>query len=466
MTRQRMYNRLPTLLQHGIVSGKGLTRKRLRLGGGFPELLARAESRFTCTADELEYIRNARLIDHLRFAVSAVPAYSDLAIEDVAADLQRRPAGSLLRDLPLLTKQHLQERRAEYSSALSRVPGSVGVSTGGTTGTGLSLRFTPLAIREQWAIWWRYRQWHGIEVGTWCAHFGGQIVVGPHRDRPPYWRYDVPGRRIYFSTSHLSEATAPYYLMEIQRRRIRWLHGHPSILSLLAAYAEAVQLDLRHLRWVTTGAETLLPHQRERMTRAFRVPVRQHYGLVEGVANVSECDLGRNHIDEDFAFVELLPSGVTGLCRVVGTNLSNRATVLIRYETGDLVEPLTGPCPCGRPGRLVGPVQGRREDFILAPSGGLVGPINQIFSGLTGVREGQVVQEPSGRLVVLVIPGPKFGETDIATLERRLAERVGGRVELELRIVEALRRTDAGKLLPARLTSTPRGSGVSTRGSG
>ena len=68
------------------------------------------------------------------------------------------------------------------------------------------------AIREQWAIWWRYRSWHGIQKGTWCGLFAGRSVVSATQTQPPFWRINYPGRQVLFSGYHLSRENLPSYV--------------------------------------------------------------------------------------------------------------------------------------------------------------------------------------------------------------------------------------------------------------
>ena len=151
---------------------------------------------------------------------------------------------------------------------------------------------------------------------------------------PPFWRMNLPGRQVVFSGYHMSAKNLPSYCAELRRRQPPWLHGYPSLLTLLAAHLHETGFDLGYqVRWVTIGAESLLPHQAAMIERAFGVKPIQHYGLAEGVANVSECELGSLHVDEDFAAVEFLPLEQTALYRIVGTDFSNPAMPLIRYDS-------------------------------------------------------------------------------------------------------------------------------------
>jgi len=81
----------------------------------------------------------------------------------------------------------------------------------GTNGSGLKLAQTPEALREQWAIWWRYRQWHGIDCDTWHGYFGCIPIVPLKDSSPPFWRVKYPDRQVMFSTFHIKpEKTSEY----------------------------------------------------------------------------------------------------------------------------------------------------------------------------------------------------------------------------------------------------------------
>ena len=129
---------------------------------------------------------------------------------------------------------------------------------------------------------------------------------------------------------------------------------------------------------MTVGAENLLAQQAALIRQAFGVKPRQHYGMSEAVANFSECEQGRLHVDEDFAAVEFLPNPAGGY-KIIGTNLSNLATPLIRYEVGDVASLADAPCDCGRPGRVVAAVDGRKEDYVVLKNGSRLGRMDHIF---------------------------------------------------------------------------------------
>ena len=330
-------------------------------------------------------------------------------------------------DLPILDKAAVQAGAARIARA--DVPRALTASTSGSTGMGLRFPVTNEAVWQQWATWWRFRRWHGIERDEWCGYFGGRPVVPIRRRRAPFWRYNVPGRQVLFSGSHLSADTWSAYAAELSRRRLAWLHGYPSLLALLASYLVEHRVTLGYdVRWVTTSAENMLPAQADLIERAFGVRPRQHYGMAEGAANASECPNGRLHVDEDFAFMEFVPVGHGTGFEVVGTNLTNRAFPLIRYDVGDIAQ-------VSRARRVAAAVpaasstasmDGARITSML-PNGAMVGRLDHIFKDQVRVREAQIYQPDRTRVVLRLVGATGLHDAGRAGPHRRGPDLAGQR---------------------------------------
>lgn len=127
---------------------------------------------------------------------------------------------------------------------------------------------------------------------------------------------------------------------EIERRKLSWLHGNASRLCYLSRLIVEKGVEpIRCVRFVTTASENLLPQNVAEIQRAFPAAmIRTHYGMTEGVANFSQTRDGTWRIDDDFAHVEFIPIDPKEpeRCRIVGTNFSNPAFPLIRYDMGDI----------------------------------------------------------------------------------------------------------------------------------
>ncbi len=447
--REAIYSHLPVSLQNAVCGLVGWQTQRRRYAGGFRRALSEVEGRTFLSRDELRAYQERRLKTVLSHCAKFVPYYRR-KFREWGVDPERvRTAEDLSTAVPVLTKGEVKANAAEFVS--EGVPRSqvYTTHTSGTTGGGLRFASTREASDYTWAFWWRYRRWHGLEPGTWSAHFGGRSVVPVGQTRPPFWRKNPFGRQILFSAYHATPENLGLYLKELERTGVRWLHGYPSVLALLAERALEGGADLRgQIKWVTTGAENLLPQQSNLIERAFGVSPVQHYGQAEGVANISQCPSGRLHVDEDFSLVEFIPTVGQGACRVVGTGFLNLATPLLRYDTQDLADPDddAAACDCGRHGRLVRSLDGRREDYVVLKSGALVGRLDHIFKDLVNIREAQILQSAPGKVLLKIVRGKDYQEKDRQQLLVEARKRLGVDTEIDVEYVDEIKRTRTGKL--------------------
>jgi phenylacetate-CoA ligase len=200
------------------------------------------------------------------------------------------------------------------------------------------------------------------------------------------------------------------------------------------------------VRWITIGAENLLPQQAELIQQAWGVYPLQHYGMAEAVANISECQHGRLHVDEDFAVVEFIPNPDGPGFKIIGTNFTNLATPLLRYDVQDLVTLTDVTCACGRPGRVVASVDGREEDYIILRNGARLGRMDHIFKDSVNIREAQLYQKNPGEMTIRVVRSERYSKADETALLNEVQKRVGSNIEMRVEYVERLERSSTGKL--------------------
>ena len=443
---ETLYRRLPIGLQQLACSAVGWRTERTRYGKGFPELLEDLSGRTYWSHDELTSFRDRRLRETLLYSQRWIPHYRD-SWRMLGLDPGSVETSSDLEGLPLLTKMDAQEVGSRLWSTDDRLRTRI-AHTSGTTGGALRFPITLQSTQAQWATWWRFRLWHGLERGTPCGLFAGRSVVPAEQQKPPFWRRNAPGRQVLFSGYHMSEANLPQYVAALRRYQLPWLHGYPSHLAVLASFVLDHSVDLGYApRWITTGAENLMPQQAQLMADAFGVRPVQHYGSAEAAANISECELGALHVDEDFSCVEFMPTDAAGQYRIVGTSFVNLATVFVRYETQDLASVAIGAsCACGRRGRVVETVDGRLEDYVILANGARIGRMDHVFKDMVNVREAQIRQRRPGALTVLVVPRSSYGAKDEHDLIREMRKRVGDETVVEIEYVSALQRSPVGKL--------------------
>lgn len=441
---KELYYRSPTIIQNIAISAKGLQLRHRRFGGEFDALLEKAKARQAWTEEQIDRYRTQRLKRFLKVANTS-PFWNN-RFQEHGVSIQTDDPLNQLKKLPVLSKNELKQADARVQP--DNLEGKLlSCSTSGTTGSGLKFYQTQRALREKHAIWWRHRQWHGIERGTWQGTFTGAPIVPLNQSNPPFWRVDYPNRRVRYSTYHLRPNSVKAYIESIRDRDLPWLHGYPSSLALLGEMM--LEQDISPpgtIENVTIGAETLLEHQRETIQEAFDAPITFHYGLAESVANISHCPEGNLHVDEDFAHVEFVPHETVEGHRIIGCNWTNPAFPLIRYDTGDIATLSDHPCGCGRSGRIVEAIEGRKEDYIVLPNGARVGRLDHIFKPFEAIREAQIYQQSRESVVLRVVRGHNYSRTTDSKLRKKARSRLGDEIKIEIEYVDEIDRTQSGKM--------------------
>ena len=189
MNLEKVYNALPSWLQDLAASAEGWRINRTRIGGAFNDLFSATVERTFWHEENISDYRDQRLRSFIHDCHAATPYYQRLFRECGLSPDDIKDLDSL-RCLPILTKQQVQ---AEYPSLLSNaLPSSKRIiaHTSGTTGGGLRFATTREALQEQWAVWCRYRSWHGLprylvrlfwweigdSTGPSSLHFGDVII--------------------------------------------------------------------------------------------------------------------------------------------------------------------------------------------------------------------------------------------------------------------------------------------------
>ena len=330
MNLKSIYNKLPSQLQNILVSAKGYHLQKTRYGKRFRKHLSWYLKDKSFNQDDA--------LRKFLFKASTTEFYKEL-FHKHAFNIEADNLKEELLKLPTLTKGMLKKtiERIKPNDKYLKGHKILEAKTSGTTGSGLKFYQTMEMINKQWAIWWRYRIWNNIKLDTWCGWFGGKIIIPISNKKPPYWRINRPGKQLMFSTYHLNIETAPLYYNKLKDNKISWIHGYPSQIAILAGYVKDLGLPpLPDLKVITYGYENLFEYQRELISRVFKVPIRTHYGLAEGVANISQLPDGSFKVDDDFCYVEFIPTSDPERFRIIGTNFSNVAFPLLRYDTGDI----------------------------------------------------------------------------------------------------------------------------------
>lgn len=441
MDVMKIYNRLPVWGQNLACYVEGQRIAKTRYGKQFWKYLSEYEERSSWTYERLCEFRDKRLQRMVKHCYDTVPYYKKCFDEGGIAP-ERIKHLEDLKALPILTKDEVNKQPEQFLSTAYSAKHLINAHTSGTTGAGFKFKTTQRAVCEQWAVWWRYRRKLEIEFNTLSANFGTRFIVPVEQTKPPFWRYNKPCHQVYFSAFHEKPEYLKYYIQEIKDEKITWLHGYPSLLAELAN--EVIRENDKQLRgqikFVTIGAENLLEYQAALLREAFGVHVYQHYGLSEGVANFSENSDETIIVDEDFAAVEFIEDRECQ--RIIGTNLTNYAMPLLRWDTKDTAEVREDISK----GRIVVSIDGRIEDYVTLPDGRRVGKLDHVFKDAVHIKEVQIRQKADYGIRVLIVPRDGGCEEDIKLASKLFKQTLGNDVRIEFEFVDRIEKTKSGKL--------------------
>jgi phenylacetate-CoA ligase len=441
MDKIDLYYKLPIFAQNLVCRNEGRKIIKNRYSKVFWRLLVEYEKRNNWSYEQLCEYRNNKLQRMIKHCYDTVPYYTKM-FNELRIDHREIKTIDDLKVLPILTKQIVRDNFNDLLSSTIPEKDLIIAHTGGTTGSSFEFYTTNETISEQWAVWWRYRRNLGIEFDTWCAIFGGKAVV-PYKQRmTPFWRINKPGKQLYFSGYHLNRDNYKHYVNILQQMKIKWLHGYSSNINVIASFMieDNIKLDMN---FVTVGSENLFSHQSEMVKKAFGVKPFQHYGMAEGVANISEDRYGVLHIDEDFAAVEILKSG-----KLIGSTLTNWAMPFLRYDTDDLVLGVEIPMSHNQGGRLISQIDGRAEGQLITKNDIRIGEaaISLIFKEVPNIIEAQLIQNRIGAVKIFAVTNGIYNKADEDKLSMLTKRTFGNDFELELEYVDNILRTSSGKL--------------------
>lgn len=364
-------------------------------------------------------------------------------------DFYKNKINTPIEEFPIINKQFIKNN---YKKIINKKEIRTYLHTSGTTGSGLVFPVSKQFLLNQWAVFWKFRNIHGISLDTWCANIIGRAIINIENKKPPFWIKSYFTKQLLFSQYHLNDESIELYLRKILTSNIKWLHSYPSVLNNFASliiknnlYKLALELKLEV---ITTSSEKLFDYQRKNIENIFGCNVRELYGLTEGNVNIYECQVGTLHIDESYSYVELIQKNNSDEYEIIGTSYHNKAFPLIRYNTGDtcLLYDDTFKCSCGRKSRTVKEILGRDEDFLILKDGTKIGRLDHIFKEMVEVNEAQIFQKEAGRAIFKISKGKNYTDKSEMKLMNEIKEKLGKDFIYELEYMTSIPKTKSGKL--------------------
>jgi phenylacetate-CoA ligase len=452
---EKLYNNSPIWLQNIMVSIKGgeYRYRRVKQRIMAEQLAFLLESEHWNT-DQIRTYQGQQLRKLLQIAFKQVPYYRELR-KNLGCKVEDFQLPEDIKQLPILEKSQLRGQEQLFINEAIDLKKCTKGFTSGTTGTPLNLYYLPEEFSQEEAIVARLRRWAGLREVFFPkrAQFTGRNIIPPNQgaNKPVYWRWNLPGNSLLFSTTHISPETVPYYIKALGKFDPELIDGYPSAILVITRISKRLKLELPKPKAIIVSAETLWPEHRREIEEAFHCQVFNLYSGSEPAVIWCDCQSGQMHENPEVGISEIVDEngnqvleGGTG--EVVSTSFLNTAMILIRYRIGDMA--VRGPstlCKCGRTLPRIEKVEGRTDDILYVPERGYVGRLDPVFKGLSNIIEAQIIQEDLNLIRVSIVPDDGFNQDIEIILEKNMRAKLGQEVKIAFQIVNRIPRGARGK---------------------
>ncbi len=366
------------------------------------------------------------------------------------ADLRSRDD---IKHIPCITKQEIQEFRAEMISSDFSKANLINDMTGGSTGSPMEFRYSEDRLDSRVAATLRHNRWAGWDMGDRAA-----ILWGAPRDIPgggsakSRFRDWVLERRLILDASALDDRAMAKFAQELVHYQPTVLLAYANTLGLFAQYVKDNRITDITPRAVICSAEFLTEENRKLIEDTFRCQVFNRYGCREFAVIASECSVHSGmHINAENLLVETLANGesrhdVDG--EIVITDLRNMAMPMIRYRIGDVGHLVKEACQCGRGLPLMKLTGGRTTDFLLKTDGKKVSGIvvaTYVITNIAGIRQIQFIQNKIGAVTVNLVKGSEWSQNTQDILASRIREYLGTDMQVEVMFRDSIPLEKSGK---------------------
>lgn len=362
-----------------------------------------------------QFLQFGQLLAH---ALASVPYYREVlgppGLDPEAMDEQA------FSRIPLLTRDTVQERRAELVSA--SLPASHGriteYRTSGATGKPLHGYGSELTAFLWSAFTLRDHLWHRRDLSGKLA----AIRAKTGRATLPGWG---PATDAAFQTgpsAALPIATGIDGQLDwLVEEAPDYLITHPSNARALLLRARQQGLRVPRLKEIRSFGESLPEDLRQLAREIWEVRITDTYSCEELGYLALQCPAHEHyHVQAEGVLLEVLdesgrPCREGEVGRVVLTSLHNFAMPLIRYENGDYAE-VGGPCPCGRGLPVLRRIMGRVRNMVVLPDGRRHWPSfpADAWGHLTVIRQIQLVQHTPDAIEARLVTDRELADAEKA----------------------------------------------------
>ncbi|MDB4584479.1 hypothetical protein N9164_15115 [Draconibacterium sp.] len=422
-----------------------------RYGHQFRTVLSELEKTQYYSKNEIIEYQTSKFLYIVTHAYQTVPYYKQLFD---AHGIQPSDIQSLddAKNIPLLTKEDIKNNFYKLISSKFNRKELIMGGTSGTTGSPLKVFWDKNTCIYTNAVDWRQKAWAGVNYGDEIALLLGRPVVSVKRNKKPFWQKDHIHNQLWMSSFHLSDDNIMDYIDKLSSCRAVAIEGYPSTLYILAEYMNRNNFVLP-MKAAFSSSETLLPFQKEAITKAFSCGLFDFYGLAERNVFATECEFhDGKHLNFEYGYTEIVNDdgsqvneGEKGY--LVSTSLQNYGMPILRYKTTDITQFKNEMCKCGRHMPRIENITTKAEDIVVTPEGKMISAsiLTHPFKMVSGITKSQIVQDRLNHITLKLVTDEKYNKDEENSLLANFRYRVGDNIDVEIILVDDIPRTKSGK---------------------
>lgn len=403
---------------------------KYRLGSSYSRYKSRAGRKI----EPSEMFNRVKLL--VEFAEKHIPFYQEFYRKHGFSSAQLNGFEDLAL-IPIVTKNDLQA--CNFAQRVLDANRGIVTNTGGTSGKPLKLLLDDEAYAREWAH--MHSIWEQLDYKTQSIKL---TVRGMNLG-------DVPLHYNFIHNEFQVNAYCDFKRLVteldaiLEKYKIEYLHGYPSgiyelIKQLDEQYPEVLDKLTTNLKGVFFGSEYPAPVYRDFIEQKLHIPSLSWYGHTEmAVLAFEKNEPFVYYPYQSYGYAEAVE--IDGRTHLVGTTIQNKTGPLIRYDTEDIIKPISfnnGLLESfrvleGRTGEFVKDLRGRKISLTAL----IFGRHHKLFEFADFI---QVKQDTPGKLIVYVTSKRKSLDCT------KLFDARGINMSIEFKTVNKPFKTKSGKV--------------------
>ena len=391
--------------------------------------------------------KDKECVEKLNYLLSSIKGKNMFYDKHIPADCWSLKTIEDIKKIPPITKLDLTEKFNDLISDID-VKAFEG-NTSGSSGDPVKFYFDKTTLAWQDAAYIRFIGWHGVKPTDRRVLVWGVKSTAKSRNGILHKIKDWLHTEYKINIFNLNKDTFKETYEDLIQFKPKLFRSYTSGAKLFARLAKELGYDLKRIgfKLVVVTSEILFEEDRKFMEEVFGCRVGNEYGSSETSQIAYECTHGNLHLCDEINYIWINENK-----DVFVTNLHNKKFPFINYKLGDRAELTDSPCECGRESVAIKKIEGRTNDYIVAPDGTRLSQyvFYYIFIDLAKLNPDSVINymvvQDKFHFIFNIVKGKAYSNDVEAYITDKMHERVHQSVSVQFIYKNDLERERSGKI--------------------